>query len=180
MRPLPVLLLGALLRRLLATAVCAGTVEVEWLPELGLGSAWMGEVAAWKPCCVARGREVKEAGREALSAWEVGALPAGREAGCFGGRSAVAEMLSPEGVAEVPARLIAWPLRLVKPVKQQQSTGDRASSNLLPDVLAMMAACGKKRRVPRYITDPGDYLWGLLRCCCRCCCQLPSTGWPKC
>ena len=107
MRPLPVLLLGALvpaLRRLLATAVCAGMDEVVWLPELALGSVWVGEVAAWKPCCVARGREEKEAG------WAPSkALPAGREAGCFGGRSAVAEMLSPEGVAEVPARLCAWP-----------------------------------------------------------------------
>lgn len=67
MRPLPVLL-GALLpmlcKRLLATVVCTGTgmVEGRWLPEAPLGSAWMGEVVAWKPCCVARGREEKEAG----------------------------------------------------------------------------------------------------------------------
>ena len=50
MRPLPVLLVGALLpallRRLLATAVCAGMEDRGWLPELVLGSAWVGEVAA--------------------------------------------------------------------------------------------------------------------------------------
>ena len=72
---------------------------------------------------MARGREEKETGREPFSMWGIGAVPAGREAGCFGGRSAVAERLSPEGVAEVPARLFTWPTGLVKPV-QQQTTND--------------------------------------------------------
>ena len=109
--------------RLPEAVVGAGMEELGWLPGLGLRLGWVGEVAAWKPCCVARGWEEKEAGREPLREGGAGALPTGREAGCFGGRSAVAEMLSPEGDAEVPARLFAWPPGLVKPV-QQQSSGD--------------------------------------------------------
>lgn len=115
-----------LLGRLPAAFVGAGMEEVGWLPGVGLGLGWVGEVAAWKPCCVARGWEEKEAGREPLREGGLGALPTGRDAGCFGGRSATAEMLSAEGVAEVPARLLAWPPGLVKPV-QQRSSGDVTS-----------------------------------------------------
>lgn len=81
---------------------------------------WVTEEPAWKPCCVAKGREEKEAGREPFEVWENGALPKGREAGCLGGRSAAVERLSPERLREVPATLFACPSELLKPVQRQQ------------------------------------------------------------
>ena len=155
-RPLPVLagaLLPAVLSPLLVAVVGAGMEVCVRLLELPLASVCIAEEPAWKPCWVAKGREEKEAGREEFGACENRMVPAGREEGCLGGRSAATEGLSAERPRDVPAMLFPWPSELLNPANT--------------DHYAVLIVAAQAQTCSRYVGKTAELTLRIFRWCCR-------------